>query len=289
MRNITILFCIIFLSACNWDVAKVGNLPVSQKDLDLRVKVSEIYYPGNGKAFVGLSQLIKGYLSVKILRLQGRILDDAVVKGEAKRIDDATKAPNMLAKIKAVYGNDRKAYLDTFVRLVYAERVLYSEVFLKSREIQKEKREMAEELLRSTAAAPAAFADQAKQKGSTASILKISREKGIVPYSQPKGMPVRQEGPVGVDLAERIIPLLAGLRPGQVCPDVIELQESFLVIRYQRKEGRNYIIESVAIPKRSYDDWFWSEASKIPVKINNQALKDSLLKEVSWAKNLSLK
>lgn len=288
-KNLFLFITLVLLSGCSRDVARVGSIPVTHKDLDLRIKVSEIYYPGSGKPYVGLSQLIKGYLSVEILRSRGQKVDDAEIEGEAKRIDASTKAPDMLAKIKAVYGNDRKAYLDTFVRLVYAERVLYGEVFLKSREIQKEKHRQAEELLRNGLTSPAGFAAQAKERGITTATLKISREKGIAPYSQPKGMPSRPEGPVGVELAERIIPQLSGLKPGQVCPEIIELQETFLVIRFLRKEGKNYIVESASVQKKSYDEWFWSEASKIPVVIRDRALKDELLKEVSWTKYLSLK
>jgi len=60
------------------------------------------------------------------------------------------------------------------------------------------------------------------------------------------------------------------------------------VLRLVKKEGEAYVIESVSIPKRDYDEWFWSYASKIPVKINDKALKDELLKQVGWTSKLKM-
>ena len=65
-------------------------------------------------------------------------MDEAELGGEAGRIDANTKAPDTLKKIKDIYGRDRKGYIKTFVRVVYAERFLYNEAFLKSGEIHKE-------------------------------------------------------------------------------------------------------------------------------------------------------
>lgn len=45
-------------------------------------------------------------------------------------------------------------------------------------------------------------------------------------------------------------------------------------------------IDSVSIQKRSYNDWFWEKAGKIPVRIYDKKLKEELLKEVSWAKRI---
>lgn len=60
------------------------------------------------------------------------------------------------------------------------------------------------------------------------------------------------------------------------------------MIRYIKKEGEDFIVDSVSVTKRDFDGWFWEMAAKIPVKIYEQKLKDELLKEVSWAKNLRL-
>lgn len=287
MRKVTSLFfTILVLSACSRDAATVGNSAISDRDIDIRTKVSEIYYPSSEKRYVGLTQLIKGYLSLEILRSFGHPADSAVLEQEAKRIDENTKAPEMLAKIKAVYGNDRKAYLRTFIALVYAERVLYEDVFQKSPDIHAAARMQAETLLRNASQTPAAFSETARQGGASVALLRISRNKGIQP--QQNKLAPRSAGPIGIEQAERLIPILSRLSPGNMLPQIIDLPEAFQVMRFMRKAGSDFLVESATIPKRTFDDWYWEQASKFPVRVHDAALKEELLREVSWARNLRL-
>jgi hypothetical protein len=81
---------------------------------------------------------------------------------------------------------------------------------------------------------------------------------------------------------------LSRTKPGEVYPEVIEWLEGFQVIRYLGKEGNDLVVQSVSIAKRDYEEWFWEKASKIPVRIYDHALREELLREVAWARNLKL-
>ena len=286
MKTTIFIFNIIFLiSGCSRGVARVGSIPVMQKDLGLRVKVSEIYYPGSGKPYVGLSQLIKGYLSLEILRSLGHPVDGAAIEAEAQRISMNTKAPDMLDKIKRVFGDNHTAYLNVFVKTVYAERVLYSEIFLKTQEIHIEQRRMAEKVLREATSGPSSFGKIAARYDLKVDRLKVSEKKGITRSAATD--PLNRETP-GLEQAGIILRAVVKLSSGAVMPQIIEWPESFQIIKLISKGGSTAVIDSVVIPKKSYDDWFWSKAATIPVLIYDSALKDELLREVSWAKNLKL-
>lgn len=197
MKNSFLVLAIItlaFLSGCRNQACTVGQIKITDQDIDYRAKVSEIYYPGSGKRYVGLAQLIKGYLALEILKTLGHPADAAKIEAEAQRIDTSTKAPETLQKIKDVFVENRQAYLNVFVKQVYAERVLYSEIFLKTSDNQLE------------------------------------------PRNQPE----------------------------------------------------TFRTDSVVVPKKSFDEWFWAKAAKIPVRIKDKTLKNELLSEVSWAKQLFL-
>jgi len=288
MRNIVSFLFVLFLlcAGCSSETARVGSIAISREDLSQRAKVSEIYYPGSGKAYVALSQLIKGNLSLEILRSLGKPVDDVALQSEAKRIDENTKAPETLAKIKAVYGTDHAAYLRTFVSPVYAERMLYGEVFLKSLEIQSAAKVRVEAMIRNAAASPASFLSIAKQESFQTAQLRISNKKGIIPF---KNKPfLNHAEPVAVEQAARLLPLLAGLAPGKVLPQAIEWPESFQALRLIQRAGSDVVVESAVLPKQSFDDWFWEKAANIPVRIKDLDLKKELVKEVSWAKNLKM-
>ena len=274
------------------EVGRVGVLPILEKDLAQRAKVSEVYYPGSGKRYVALAQLVKGYLAFEVLKTLGVPTDNAALEREAERIEKGTKAPEVLAKIKAVYGEDRRGYMDTFVRVVYGERMLYNEVFLKSAAIHEETRRQAAEFLAEAKGAPSSFAEIAKKRGLTAGTLRVSLDNGIVREAERKEERKEERpagaAPAGVEQARRILESAGKVGPGEVVPDLIEWQEGYQALRVLRKEGEATVVESVSVPKRAYDDWFWEKASKIPVTIDDKALKEQFLKEVSWARNLSL-
>lgn len=281
---LTIIIVTSLLCACSRNAAQVGSIAITDQDIDLRAKVSEIYYPESGKRYVGLAQLIKGYLSIEILKALGRTIDQSMLDAESKRIDENTKAPETLNKIKNIYGPDQKAYIRTFVRVTYAERTLYGEVFLKSKEIHQKQFQQAQALLGEAIRAAGSFKKIAERSGALWTKLLLSKEKGLRPFVEENRIQVSQ----GFISADDLMELVSALRPGTVCPRIIERPETYLVIRLLGKKGDNFVVETATVPKRSFDEWFWEQASKIPVKINDPVLKAELLKEVSWAKNLRL-
>jgi hypothetical protein len=287
-RPFSLLLFSLLLLACRSEVARVGDLPITEEELSRQVQVSELYFPGSGQRYVALSQLLRGYLSVEVLKSLGHPVDDAILQGEAQRIDQETQAPELLKKIKGIYQGDRKLYLQSFVRGVYAERFLYHEVFLPSREIHQASRQKAEDLLKAALRSPSSFSRIAREKGTEAVTLRISATKGI----SPSGREMRsKESPSEAHLeqAQPLIGYLSKLQPGQLHPEVLEWPEGYQVLRLLRQEGRDWMVQSASIPKRDYEEWFWEQAGKIPVRISDPALKEELRKEVAWAQKLHLR
>ena len=276
------------LTGCAKKVAEVGSIPITDKDIKLRAKVSEVYYPGSGKDYIGLTQLVKGYLSEEVLKSLGQKVDQSTWEAEAKRIDQNTKAPAVLEKVKNVYGRDRKNYLNSFIRVVYAERADYNEVFLKSGAIHQQQRNNAENFLEAVLKSPSAFSEAARAQNLEAKKLKLSEQGGILPFDA-KERPRENPSGTGQEQAKRLIDAISSLKPGAIAPQLIEWQEGYQVLRFLKKDGKDYLVESVSVPKRNFDDWFWERASEIPVQIYDPKLKDELLKNVGWAKNLKLK
>ena len=284
-KSLLVFLLVSLYPACDRNIGTVGSIRITEQDVSQRAKVSEIYYPASGKPYVGLAQLIKGYLSVEVLKSMNTVVDNAVLETEATRIDENTKAPEMLRKIKDVYGSDRKAYLKTFVQMVYAERTLYNDVFLKACDIHREQKQKADAFLKAVAATPESFQNLARTSELSFATLKLSHKDGISPYG--KTLEIKERGH-GIDQADRMISYIVNLKAGAVYPQVVEWPESYQVLRFRKKERGAFIVESVSVPKRAYDDWFWEQASKIRVRIKDASLEKELLKEVSWAKNLRL-
>ena len=285
----------IALAGCKKDnVAQVGDITITRQDLEYRKKVSNIYYPGSNKDYVALTQLLEGYLDEAVLKSLGHKVDEQVWEEESQRIDQNTKAPEVLKRIKDVYGLDKKAYLKTFIRVVYAERYLYNEVFLKDKSIHKAQAQVAQDFIQEVMANPAVFSKIAEEKKLQSSKMKLSEKEGITPWDDRKLAPARPDRPgpaepAELEQAKMLIEKVSGLKPGAISPQIIEWQEGYQVLRLAAKEGDGYIVESVSIPKRGYDEWKWETASQVPVKIVDQNLKAELVKQVGWTSRLNFK
>lgn len=164
--------------------------------------------------------------------------------------------------------------------------MLYNEVFLPSREIHRKEFRQAEEFLREALRSPASFQGMARKRDLVAVALRLSLREGILPW--PEERKRRSSSGSGIEQAKKLMEALSRTRPKEVYPEVIEWREGFQVIRYLQKEGKDLVVQSVSIPKRDYEGWFWEKASQIPVRIHDQTLREELLREVPWARNLKL-
>jgi len=282
-----LFFQIIFFLSCAKNVAKVGSTTITTKDLSCRARVSEIYYPGSGdKEYIALAQLIKGYLSEEVLKSMGYVVDNNVIDSESKRIDNNTKAPEVLERIKKIYGRDKEGYYKTFVRIVYAERYLYNEVFLKSPAIHKAEREQIEKFLDAVRNSPERFHKIADEYKLIVNSLRIS-EKGIMDAKEDQKE--NRTDSSGAEQAKYILDKIKDTKPGSVYPEIIEWLEGYQVIKVVKRKDNEFVVDSVSVSKGNYDDWFWSIAKDIPVVIYDKTLKNELLHEVGWAKNLNLR
>lgn len=237
-------------------------------------------HPGGNGRQAGTAALIKGALAVEILRAMNRSVDDTILEDEARRIEQATSAPDTIAAVKAVFGRDTKKYLNQVVRPTYAERILSGDVFPNAKEIQRERSLQSIALLNDALKAPDAFHAAAKRYGAAFARLHVAARKGTI--TALEGSDRLSPGP-----AEMIIRYAYSLRPGEVCPAIINDNGVYFVMRFVKRDGKDYIVESASIPRKTYEEWFWERAGAIPIKVKSQAFAEEL-RAAPWATHLKL-
>jgi len=118
------------LAACSWAVA--GDLPTLFAD---RAAIERVYHEhrtGTKPPFEQalppalLAQLVRADLKKEtaLARAYGVHITDAMVEGEVQRIDATTRAPEMLAEIKAALDGDPARFANSFARPIIVERLL---------------------------------------------------------------------------------------------------------------------------------------------------------------------
>jgi hypothetical protein len=268
-------------------VGRVGAHDITEAMIAARRRHIDQYYPGSGSRVAALAQLVQGYLAVEVLEARGVTLDRATWEAERDRIERDTRAPERLAQLRAVYGDDEASYLYVGVLPDFA-RARAHRHFGASEDRVSTARARASAFVDATTADPDAFAEAARAAGIEPLQVVADRERGIDSIQTPasdRGRPSSDDRAQATVLIE----LLADLEPGQVHPRTLETPNSFQAARLLRRRADGAIeVELVAFELPSFHDWFWQEAQAIPIAIFDRALRESLRSEVAWAGELPL-
>ena len=285
---------LLFLFSCtrNSPVAKVGDYTLSEKDAAYRSAVIKIYFPDDNRN-LGLDQLVRAYTYAQILKNHGHEITPELVQKEDQRIDKNTAAPDSLAKIKGVFGNDKESYLKDFVFPTLAERTIFYDFFSKDPSIHKESREAAQIFLNTVLTDPKAFsALAAKQKRSVGEFW-VSLTEGLSPVQKQEGTRILPNAPPEVmrkmeggksELGQKWVEeIIRPLKPGNISPKVIEEQEQYMVVRYSgpvKGKPNTYLMQSVRFPKADYGKWLREESQKVSVTylLSLRAKRSNLVK-----------
>lgn len=273
-------------------VATVGDASISRSDVERRDAVIKVYAPEQ-KESVGLLQLKKAHLYRSILSRHGQAVTDDILRAEAKRIESSTLFPEKLAAIKNVFAGDELQYLRVYVMPVYVERVIYYDFFLKNESVQAEARKPVEEFLAATSKDPTNFEVLARGKELRVRNFKVSLNGGLewealTPSADPVGESSKRNHPQGSgavipkavqDKLAGSVPseegkrwieeLLRPLVPGAIIPKVIDMGESWLVVKYLGKDPsqkNTYLCQAVGFRKRDFSQWVEDEKKSISVK-----------------------
>lgn len=255
-------------------MATVGRFSISDRDVSYRNAVTKIYFPEE-KRDLGRDLLIKSFTFAQILENNDHPISPDVLTKEAKRISDTTLKPEMLQSIKDVFGADQEGYLKNFVLPTYAERVLYYEFFLHSPKVQEPSHQVAAEYLKETLAKPDRFGRTPPEMPAKNKFV-VSLTNGIVWDQEKSAAATMQEVAKNQHRSQEALKWKAEvvdtLKSGQVFPKVMDLGDTWLVVRYlgpQKKDGvEDYQFEGVLFPKANFDEWLKQEKEKVKVQIN---------------------
>ncbi|MBI2058447.1 MAG: hypothetical protein HYT87_01615 [Nitrospirae bacterium] len=243
-------------------VAEAGDCKITEQDLTYRQAVLKITEEGRiVEPGIVLSHLLKPCVGAAIMKKYGQPVTQEVLEGEAKRIDESTFMPDVLARIKQVFGENREAYLKDYILPVYVNRVLPYDIVRQNREIQAYARSEAQGWLDRVKANPGKFNEWAKERtGGEPRWARVSKTGGWEPFDRkdPRRIPPPPAAPQGAPQAaagalaqqrwsqqQDSIRWVEGLIDthlkdavsGMLLPDLLEFPDSFLAGRYEKKEG----------------------------------------------------
>jgi hypothetical protein len=231
-----------------------------------------------------LEQLVKQDLHKEAVlkKVYGLEITPAMLDAEVQRINTTTRAPDVLAQLKAALGNDPQRFARAVARPIVVERLLRDK-FENDNSLHQAARQQCEQIrntlltARTNGAGPAALLDQLKQANSNA-LSEITWQ--LAPRPADADAPAVDE----IEIRKRFGPearilsphgdaagdrkfyfdelppvlqkvLLAQLRgPGDVSA-VIETPDGFLLYLAREKSEHTLSAARLSLPKRGYEQW----------------------------------
>lgn len=281
-------------------VARVGETAISAEDVAYRQAVVTVRSGEEFPAHLALLQLIQEALLAEVGRAYGVVVTEEMLAEEAARVEATSRDPETLARVRAVFGGDEVAYRRLVLQPILVNQLLHARFSL-GHDIQAEPLARAQEVLAGALADAASLPTLAEEFGGEYRQLEIVGGRirhGDEPFD---GAPLDQARD-GQDRGGEVLPpelaqydvewpdydrefveqVVLGLAAGELHPRVVEDRHSFMVVRLLSLEngGEDGLLESVVIPKLAFDPWFQTQSQRVPLTINDQLLKDTLLAEV---------
>jgi len=224
----------------------------------------------------------------------------AMLAAEVQRINTTTRAPDVLAELKAALGNDTNRFARTVAEPIVVERILRDK-FENDDTLHAPQRQQAESIrtklltTRKNAAVPDKLLTLLKQLGSNqvsettwqmgkrpdepradgkelmetqkrfgpnAQVLSSPHDADKEPKFYFDDLPPDLQRVLGVQLRQ----------PGDVSA-VIETPGSFLLYLCKEKSTAALVVATLSIPKRSYEQWLAEQTEQNPRKTNSPSSK----------------
>jgi hypothetical protein len=263
--------------------ARVGEVIITTEDITYRQEVTTVRSGEPSPAHLVLLQLLEEALMAEVGRAHGVVVSDDMLAAEAIRVQQTSRDPESLSVIRAVFGDDEDSYRRLLLQPILVNQLLHARFSL-GHDIQAEPLARAYELLAAAQVDSASLAALAESYGGEYRQMKV-RNGRLLSDEQP------DKDQISVDFADYNLEwpdydrqfaeqVLEGLETGQLHPKVVEDRHNFMVVRLLSRDGQDALLESVVIPKLSFDPWFQTQSLRIPLVIHDPELKTALLASV---------
>lgn len=128
------------------DLVMEHPFQISKVQLKYKFEINKLVIPQQTDEEFALSQLKKMFAMQKIMEKYGWFISEEKLLEEQKRIENNTRSPGLLNRIKNIKGFDESLYRDIFVRETLINRTIYSDFYFSTQKIHQDTYRKAQEI-----------------------------------------------------------------------------------------------------------------------------------------------
>ncbi len=256
------------LAIASEQLAQVGSVGIDTTAVRYRLAIAEAYGNSGVERSAALVSLINDALEYEVAAVEGLTPSQDELKAFALQVDKRSKAPEVLAAVKQVFGDDRAAYRRIYLSPKIVNRRLRS-WFSRNADLHRSQRDSIQQAW-ALVHAGKGFEQAAKSTGLTYAEKTYGGD-GQAPPDALKPYISKTNS-----MSEPFRKLLDASREDEIVSSIAEDDHSYRVVRLlEKREGTYKTVEIIAI-KEPFEPWFRKQANKIPLHINGKQLRASI-------------
>lgn len=249
-------------------LAKVGRTWITSTDLGLWMAVEKAYGNDHITREGALVALVNDCLALEVAKRVNMAPTQEDITALSQHADEHSKAPEILDRVKGVFGKDRASYEHLYLAPKVVDRKLHY-YHSRNREIHAAQVALIEQA-HALVLAGKSFKDTAQALG----LHYMNRTYGDEQDEKGELPAVLQQyfTQGGATQHDPLMAIFETLAEGEIYKNIIEHDRAFQVLRLLEKQGSSYRIEAIIVAKRPFQEWFEGEASAVKISVLDPAL-----------------
>lgn len=242
-------------------VVKVGNIIITDKDVAYKIAVERAYGNETITDAVARQVITRETTEQEVARSLGVLPTETDIATFSERVNKTTKAPELLAKVKNVFGADIASYQRVYLLPKMVNITLHSA-------FATDKGTYSESLIKIEKAYAGVIKGRSLEQ--TAKSNNLEYVESDIKKSEIID-PLLQKYFAGKELQKpKLLSILPTLKSGEIYKEILEDENSYQVVRLAVNEKEVYKVEMIVSRKRSYGDWYDLLAKKIPITLDSR-------------------
>lgn len=254
-------------------LSRVGKTLVTREDVTYRQAVEALYR--RGAALDDVTSLV-GLLNEALHREVARKKDVGATWEDfetlSQHAEESSRDPELLARIKGIFGEDTDAYHRVFLEPKIVPNKLRD--FFAEHKGHGQARSKIENVLKEA------------QEGAIFSEIAEKHALNIREVTLQEPGTAEMHFPMGIE--DPMISLVKPLKTGEIHKDIVETDREYQIVRLKsRREGR-LKGEIVSAQRPVFEDWFREEVAQIDIVIEDQDIFQDIMRrygDVWWLRN----
>ena len=265
-------------------IAFVGQLEISESDVSHKMALEKVYGNITITENAALVSLVNSAIEREIARLNGIKAEPEEIAAFSRHADETSKAPEILAALKEVFGDDINSYNRIYIEpKIINKKLRYW--YSRNAEIHAKQRQTIEN------AYSLAYAGKPMQQTAEELGLNFTKldNKPKDPNSSRSTLLQQYFSNDANETKDPMAAIAEELNESQLYNNIVEDGYSYKVIKLIAKDKNHYEFESVVVRKFPFDKWFADQAENIAITIPDEKLKQQLAEaypDIWWIKKM---